>query len=141
MSGTDSAPDAEKNLAEQLGFQNGQIVQEFGYDDDVDFDLRESIEAVIGAELEDEDFVDVVDAAVVWWRDDDDDLIDGLVDALTALDDGGVVWLFTPKPGRDGYLPPNEISEAAPTAGLHVTSTVSAAPDWSGTRLVNRKTH
>lgn len=139
MSGTSSAPNAEKNLAEQLGFKPSQIVQEFGYDDDVDFDLRESIEAVIGAELEDEDYPDVVDTVVLWWRDDDDDLIDGLVDALTALDDGGAVWLFTPKPGRDGHVPPGEISEAAPTAGLHVTSTVSASPDWTGTRLVNRK--
>lgn len=141
MSGTSSATSAEKHLAEQLGFKSGQIVQEFGYDDDVDFDLRESIEAVIEAEIEDEDYDNVVDTAVLWWRDDDDDLIDGLVDALTALDDGGTVWLFTPKPGREGHVPPNEISEAAPTAGLHVTSTVSASSDWSGTRLVNRKMH
>ena len=34
-----------------------------------------------------------------------------------------------------------DISDAAPTAGMHVTSTVSAAPDWSGYRLVGKKSY
>jgi hypothetical protein len=32
-----------------------------------------------------------------------------------------------------------EIADAAPTAGLQATSTVSASRDWQGTRLVAPK--
>ena len=69
---------------------------------------------------------------LLWWRDDDGDLVDALVDSLISLDDGGVVWLLTPKAGRPGHVEPGEIGDAAPTAGLHQTSSISAAPDWSG---------
>jgi hypothetical protein len=48
-----------------------------GYDDDVDQALRAGIESVIGSELVDEDYDDVVDVVVMWWRDDDGDLVDG----------------------------------------------------------------
>jgi hypothetical protein len=34
---------------------------------------------------------------------------------------------------------PSDIGEAAPTAGLSQTSSVSAARDWLGTRLVAPK--
>jgi hypothetical protein len=115
------------------------VVQELGYDDDCDEALRSAITAVTGAELVDEDYDDVVDAVVLWWRDDDGDLVDALVDSLISLGDGGVVWLLTPKAGRDGHVEPGDIGDAAPTAGLHQTSSISAARDWSGTRLVTRK--
>ena len=118
-----------------LGFRPGQVVQEFGYDDDVDEALRASVEALTGNELADEDAQDVVDAALYWWREDDGDLVDALVDALTNLADGGVIWLLTPKSGRPGHVEPSEIEDAAPTAGLHATSTISACPEWTGTRL------
>ena len=36
-------------------------------------------------------------------------------------------------------MEPSEIGEAAPTAGLSQTSSVSAGRDWSGTRLVAPK--
>ncbi len=121
--------------AGRLGFRPGQAVQEFGYDDDVDEALRASIETLTGNELADEDAQDVVDAAIYWWREDDGDLVDALVDALTNLADGGVIWLFTPKSGRPGHVEPSEIEDAAPTAGLHATSTISASRDWTGTRL------
>ena len=81
----------------------------------------------------------MVDVVLLWWRDDDGDLVDALVDALISLGDGGVVWLLTPKAGRPGHVEPGEIGDAAPTAGLHQTSSISAAHDWSGTRLVTRK--
>ena len=123
------------SLAVRLGFRAGQAVQEFGYDDDVDEALRTSIEALTGTELADEDAQDVVDAALFWWRDGDGDLVDALVDALTNLADGGVIWLLTPKSGRPGHVEPSEIEDAAPTAGLHATSTISACRDWTGTRL------
>jgi hypothetical protein len=126
---------AANGPAGRLGLRAGQVVQEFGYDDDVDEDLRASVEALTGNELADEDGQDVVDAALYWWREDDGDLVDALVDALTNLADGGVIWLLTPKSGRPGHVEPSEIEDAAPTAGLHATSTISASRDWTGTRL------
>ena len=76
---------------------------------------------------------------LLWWRDEDGDLVDALVDALTPLADGGYILLLTPKAGRDGHVEPSEIGEAAPTAGLSQTSTVSAGKNWSATRLVAPK--
>ena len=137
MSATAGAA-AGQNVAAKLGFKPGQVVQEFGYDDDVDHDLREGIEDVTGSELLDEDADDVVDAVLLWWREDDGDLVDALVDALTVLAEGGQVWLLTPKAGRGGHVEPSDIEEAAQTAGLHPTSSVSASRDWSGTRLSAR---
>lgn len=139
MSATAGPADVERSLAGRLGLSSGQIVQEIGYDDDCDDALRDSVAAVTGSELVDEEYDDVVDAVLLWWRDGDGDLVDALVDALTTLDDGGMIWLLTPKAGRDGHVEPSDIGEAAPTAGLAQTSTVSAAPDWSGTRLVTPK--
>lgn len=131
----------ERQLADRLGLRPGQIVQELGYDDDCDEDLRQSVEAVTGNALVDEDYDDVVDTVLLWWRDGDGDLVDALVDSLISLGDGGVVWLLTPKAGRDGHVEPGDIGDAAPTAGLHQTSSISAAADWSGTRLVARRSH
>jgi len=75
----------------------------------------------------------------MWWREGDGDLVDALVDSLTNLGDNGVVWLLSPKAGRDGHVEPSDIEEAAPTAGLSSTRSTSAAPEWSGTRLVAPK--
>ncbi|MGA8047270.1 MAG: DUF3052 domain-containing protein [Dermatophilaceae bacterium] len=124
---------------EKLGFTAGHVVQEFGYDVDVDDDLRFSIEDTTGAELVDEDYGDVADAALIWWRDDDGDLVDTLVDALTNLDDGGFIVLLTPKAGRMGEIDMAEVEEAASTAGLHTSGTINAAPEWSATRIVAPK--
>ncbi|MBI1349872.1 MAG: DUF3052 family protein [Actinomycetales bacterium] len=122
--------------AGRLGLQPGQSVMEIGYDADVDEDLRLAIEEIIGAEMVDEDFDDVVDVVLMWWREDDGDLVDALMDAIGPLADQGVVWLITPKPGRDGHIEAEDISDAAPTAGLQQTSTISASSGWQGTRLV-----
>ena len=126
-------------LAGRLGLSPGQVVQELGYDDDCDEALRAAVAAHTGNALVDEDHEDVVDVVLLWWREDDGDLVDALVDSLISLDDGGVVWVLTPKAGRPGHVEPSDIADAAPTAGLHQTSSISAAPDWSGTRLVTRK--
>jgi hypothetical protein len=115
------------------------VVQELGYDEDCDEQLRASVAALAGSELVDEDFDDVVDIVLLWWREGDGDLVDALVDAPRSLGDGGVVWLLTPKAARDGHVEPSDIGDAAPTAGLHQTSSISAASDWSGTRLVTRR--
>jgi len=125
--------------AARLGLQAGQMVQEFGYDDDVDHELRSGIESATGNELVDEDGEEVVDAAIFWWREEDGDLVDALLGVLTDVAEGGVIWLLTPKSGRDGHVQPAEIEEAAPTAGLHATSTVNVGRDWTGTRLVTSR--
>jgi hypothetical protein len=124
--------------ADRLGFAAGQVVQEFGYADDVDDDLRAGIEGIVGSELVDEDFDDVTDGVVLWWREGDGDLTDALVDARAVLDDAGLIWLFTRKPGRSGHVPHDEIEDAATTAGLHATSTLAIAADWLATRLGTR---
>jgi hypothetical protein len=128
-----------RHVAGRLGLREGQVVQELGYDEDCDEELRQSVKALTGSDLVDEDFDDVVDAVLLWWRDDDGDLVDALVDSLVSLGDGGVVWLLTPKPGRRGHVEPGDIGDAAPTAGLHATSSISAGTEWSGTRLATRK--
>jgi Protein of unknown function (DUF3052) len=128
--------DEARARAQRLGLVEGLTVQEIGWDEDVDDVLRTGVEVVIGAELVDEDYDDVVDVVLIWWRDDDGDLVDGLVDAIGPLADHGVVWLMTPKPGRDGHIEAEDIADAAPTAGLQQTSTISAGSNWQGTRLV-----
>lgn len=122
--------------AQRLGIQSGMTVQELGFDDDVDAGLRDEIVSIVGSELVDEEYDDVVDVVLMWWRDDDGDLVDGLVDALVPLADQGIIWLMTPKPGRPGHIEAEDIADAAPTAGLQQTSTISAGPNWQGTRLV-----
>src|SRR5829696_3145097 len=102
----------ERGLAERLGIEPGMVVQERGWDEDTDDELRGAIEDRSGSEM---------------------------MDALHPLADNGVIWLLTPKSGREGHVPPSDISEAAPTAGLSQTSSISAARDWSGARLVTPK--
>ena len=138
MSATADRP-AATDLARRLGISAGQVVQEFGWDDDVDEALRSQVEALTGEPIEDEDSIEVADVVLLWYRDGDGDLVDTLMDSLTNLGDGGVVWLLTPKLGRPDHVEPGDIEEAAPTAGLHATSSISACPDWSGTRLASPK--
>jgi hypothetical protein len=133
---TAAAEDEARDRAGRLGLQPGLTVQEIGYDEDVDNHLRAAIEAIVEGELVDEDFDDVVDVVIMWWRDEDGDLVDDLMDAIGPLTDHGVVWLMTPKPGREGHIEAEDIADAAPTAGLQQTSTISAGPNWQGTRLV-----
>ena len=123
----------------KLGFAKGQIIQEFGYDTDVDDDLRFDIEDVVGADLEDEDFRDGSDGVLIWYRDGDDDLVDLLVDGLTKLFDQGYVVLLTPKAGRPGHVDASEVEEAASTAGLQAAGQVNVSSDWVGIRLMPPK--
>ena len=139
MSATAGNAGSQRSLADRLNIQAGMVVQEVGYDDDCDEELRESIVERTGTELLDEDGDEVVDVVLLWFREDDGDLVDALVDALAPLAANGVVWLLTPKAGRAGHIEPSDMDEAAPTAGLSQTSSISAGPDWSGTRLVAPK--
>ena len=135
-----AAGDAGKaGVAERLGIEPGMIVQEIGWDEDVDDEVRADIEERIGSDLLDEDADDVVDVVLLWWREEDGDLVDALMDAMGPLADNGVIWVLTPKTGRDGHVEPSEIAEAVPTAGLSQTSSVSVGPDWAATRLVSSK--
>ena len=86
--------------AERLGIVPGMVIQELGWDNDVDDELRVAIEDTIDADMVDGDYGNVVDAVILWWRKDDGDLVDGLVDALTDLVGGGAIWVLTPKVGR-----------------------------------------
>ena len=126
-------------ISEALNLTTGQIVQEIGYDDDVDHDLRDAIEDLIGEEMEDEDTQEIVDAVVLWWRDDDGDVADGLVDAMTDLTDKGIIWLLTPKVGRSGFIDPSSVAEGVTIAGLSLTRTANVAPDWQATKVVRPK--
>lgn len=120
-----------------LGVSAGDAVGEIGWDDDCDADLRAAVVAACGTELVDEDSDDVVDVVMLWWRSEDGDLVDALMDAIAPLADHGTIWLMTPKAGRSGHVEAADIAEAAPVAGLQQTSTISAAADWQGTRLVS----
>ena len=132
------AADDARNYAQKLGIQRGQVVQEWGWDEDTDDNVRADVEETSGAELLDEDTDEVVDVVLLWWRDGDGDLVDTLMDAITALADDGVIWVLTPKTGKPGHVLPAEIAESAPTAGLMPTSSVNLG-DWSASRLVQPK--
>jgi Protein of unknown function (DUF3052) len=135
-----AAGDAEQSsVAERLGIKPDMVVQEIGWDEDVDDALRAAIEEQIGGDILDEDADEVIDVVLLWWREDDGDLVDALIDAKGPLDANGVVWVLTPKNGQPGHVEPSDIAEAVPTVGLAQTSNISAAPNWSGTRLVRPK--
>lgn len=122
-----------------LGFAQGSVVQEFGYDDDVDNVVREAVEEATGQELVDEDYPDVADGAIAWWRDDDgdaDDLADLLLDVKANLDsDDSLCWVLVPAPRSAGHVTTDVIEEAAETAGLLATTSVAIGDSWLGVRL------
>ena len=141
VSATSGGPEgtATQNAAERLGMKTGMVVQELGWDEDVDDGLRVQIEDTVDGDLVDGDYGNVVDSVLLWWRDGDGDLVDALVDSLTDLVAGGVIWLLTPKVGRPSAVDPADVAEAAPVAGLSTTTTVPVSQDWSATRLVAPK--
>lgn len=124
--------------AGKLGFVPDSVIQELGWDEDVDEELRTAVANLTGHELVDGEVGMVVDGVMLWWRDDDGDLTDGLMDALQDLDDGGFVWVLTPKVGQDGYVEGADIGEAAPVAGMSITTT-TVAGDWVATKLSAQK--
>lgn len=135
-----ATPETGVQIGERMGLKKGMTVQELGWDEDVDDELRIALEDTIDADLVDGDHGDVVDAVVLWWRDGDGDLVDALVDSLTDLVGGGVIWLVTPKVGRPGAVDAADVTEAAPVAGLSTTTSMPMGQDWTGIRLVAPKT-
>ncbi|HJQ46456.1 MAG TPA: DUF3052 domain-containing protein [Amycolatopsis sp.] len=135
-----AAGDAEQSsVAERLGIKPDMVVQEIGWDEDVDDDLRAAIEEHIGGNILDEDADEVIDVVLLWWREDDGDLVDAIMDARTPLGEHGVIWVLTPKTGQPGHVEPSDIAEAVPTVGLSQTSNISVGPNWAGTKLVSPK--
>ena len=132
------AATADAQGPDLFGFLPGYVVQEFGWDEDVDQALREAIEDHTGNELADEDHDEVTDGVIVWWREGDGDLVDSLVDAQTVLEDGASIWVLNVKAGRDGHISHNDIQDAANTAGMNTMSTLSVAEDWTATKVANR---
>ncbi len=139
MSATSGGADTT-NAGVRMGFGPGTVVQELGWDEDVDDALRVQIEDTVDGDLVDGDYGNVVDAVMLWWRDGDGDLVDALMDSLTDLASGGVVWLLTPKVGRPGTVDAADVTEAAPIAGLAITTTAAVSRDWTATRLAAPKT-
>ena len=142
MSATAGGPEgtATQNAGTRLGFTAGMVVQELGWDEDVDDELRVQIENTVDGDMVDGDYGNVVDSVLLWWRDGDGDLVDALVDSLTDLVGGGVIWLLTPKVGRPNTVEAADVAEAAPVAGLATTTTAAISKDWTATRLVAPKT-
>lgn len=91
-------------VAKGMGFAQGEIVLEVGYDADCDDILRKEIAATTGTNFVEGTATEVVDAVLLWWRDGDGDLVDELMDALTYLSETGPIWVLTPKVGRDGHV-------------------------------------
>ena len=136
MGSTPDQADASA-LATRLGITKGITVQELGYDTDTDDLVADAVVAGAGEHAVDEEYDGVVDMVLLWWREDDGDLADALVDTKAPLADNGVIWLITPKFGRDGALEPADIADAAATTGLRRTTSVSL-PEWQAVRLVSR---
>ena len=134
-----SAEGADVHLGDRLGLKPGMVVQELGWDEDVDEAVRDAVEERCGDELLDEDADDVIDLVLLWWREGDGDLADALINAIGPLADNGVIWVLTPKTGRQGHVEPSEIAEAALTAGLSQTSNATVSDGWAGSRLVAPK--
>jgi len=124
--------------ADLLGLTPGLVVQELGWDEDVDADLRDDIMDSIDAEMVD-DPLEAVDVVVLWWRDEDGDVADGLVDSMTDLSSTGCIWLLTPKVGRPGFITAASLAEGVTVAGLTLTTTASVAADWQATKVLRPK--
>ena len=121
-----------------LGLAPGLIVQELGWDSDVDESVRSEVMDTVDGDLV-EETDEAVDVVLLWWRSDDGDVVDGLFDALRDLSNGGVLWLLTPKVGRPGHVSSADLQEGAVTAGLALTTSVSVSKSWSCHKFVRPK--
>ena len=116
----------------------GMVVEELGWDEDVDEALREDIMDIIDADMVEES-LEGVDVVLLWWRDDDGDVADGFVEAITDLAPEGYIWVMSPKVGREGFIEASDLSEGAVTAGLALTGTANVSDDWLAAKVVRPK--
>lgn len=129
---------AGREGADLLGLAPGTVVQELGWDVDADADLRERIMDIIDADMV-EEAVEAVDVVLLWWRDEDGDVVDGLMDAMTDLAEGGYIWLLTPRLGQPQFVEPGDLAEGVATAGLALTRTATVAANWQAHKVVRPK--
>ncbi len=116
----------------------GQNVWEMGYGEDVDMDFREQITLVTGRMPINASTAGdgSADAVLLWFREEDGDLIDAVVNATELTGEDQMIFLATPKTGRDGSVESSAISEAAEAAGVsQQRSPISIGLDWAGTQL------
>ncbi|MFZ3493367.1 DUF3052 domain-containing protein [Streptomyces sp. 5.8] len=125
--------------ADRLGIEPQMVVQELGWAEDVDDDVRAAVQERSGNKLLNADADEAVDVVLLWWRESDGDLTDALVDAIGPLSDDGVIWVITPRTGRAGYVEASDIAEAASTAGLAQILNTGVGKDWAGIKLVSPK--
>ena len=128
---------AGPGVVDRIGFVKEQVVQEFGYDSDVDEAFRAAVEDVCGGPIEDDEYTGAADAVLLWFRPEDGDLGDALVDMVGVLEEGGFVVLLTPR--GDSEVDPSDIDEAAVVTGLHLSGTFNAAEGWRANKLVAPK--
>ncbi len=130
------------NFGDHFGLQTGDIVQEFGYDEDVDFALRDELVKLTAQPLEDEEYRGIADMVLAWWRSDDgdvDDLTDYLVDCADSLESGaGDIWCLVPTAKSEFAVSAADVSEAAKVAGQSVTTSMGISADWTAFRIVSR---
>lgn len=130
-------PDNNHYIAE-LELAVGNLVQELGWDEDIDFEFRNGLEDALGEEFLTEEDQEPVDAVLLWWRSDDgdlSDLTDALADADRNLDENAPIWLLVPRSSQPGHVSPTDISEAANIAGFRATTTAGVSGGWLATRL------
>ena len=130
------AVQAAGELAAQLGIESGDIVLEAGWDSDVDRLLSSNIAELSGRPTVDEDHDGVAEVVVLWFRE-GDDLLEVALAVLAPVFDHAF-WLFTPRVGREGWVDPADIFDAAAVAELTVELHTLTLPEWSGTRLYRR---
>jgi hypothetical protein len=114
------------------------VVEELGWDEDVDDNLRQAAMDILDADLVEESDTSV-DAVLLWLRADDGDVMDLLIDCLTDLSDSGYIWVLSPKVGRPGHVPAADLAEGALAAGLATTCTATVSKDWSAHKVVRTK--
>ncbi|MDN5732126.1 MAG: DUF3052 domain-containing protein [Yaniella sp.] len=142
MSNSSSGKNPDNNhYIGELELAVGDVVQELGWDEDIDFEFRNGLEDALGEEFLMEEDQEPVDAVLLWWREDDGDiseLTDALENATTNLDENAPIWLLIPRASRPGHVSPMDVSESAHVAGLRTTITAGVSEDWLATRLERR---
>ena len=75
VSSTAGPEELKAPAGNKLSLAPGMVVQELGWDSDVDDDVRVMIEDSIDGELI-EEAVEAVDVVLLWWREGDGDLVE-----------------------------------------------------------------